>query len=320
MRTLCAALLLTLLCSSAMAADPFQPVIDAFERGDTATAKRLLAPIAKQQPNNPDVHFHLGKIALAEGRHGEAVASLERAVQIDPKNSDYHFALGSAYGQMAMQANVIKQASLAKKVRSEFETAVQLNPRNVDARFGLIDFYLVAPGIMGGSNEKAKEQVDAIRRIDPLQGHRAAARFYGHEKQDAKIEQEYLAAAKAFPADARPRAWLGQYATGREQYDRALTEYEMAMRLDPSYMPAYLGYGRAAGRSDKNLDRGAELIRRYLNYQPKPGEPGHAIAFYLLGVIHEKRGETSQAQQNFAAALKLAPKSKEIAAALKRVS
>jgi cytochrome c-type biogenesis protein CcmH/NrfG len=307
-------------CSASASANSFQPVIDAFERGDTAEAKRLLAPLAKQQPNNPDVHFHLGKIALAEDRNDDAVKHLEKAIQLNPKNSDYHFTLGSAYGDMAMEASMLKQASLAKKVRNEFETAVQLNPRNVDARFGLIDFYLMAPGIMGGSREKAKDQVDAIRRIDPLQGHRAAARYYSREKQDAKVEQEYLAAAKAFPAEARPHAWLGQYATSREQYDRALAEYDTAMRLDPSYMPAYLGYGRAAGRSGKNLDRGAELLRKYLAYQPKPGEPGHATAYFLLGVIHEKKGERAQAKQNFAAALKLAPKSKEIAAALKRVS
>ena len=319
MRNIVAVVVLCSAFTSAVSAASFQPVIDAFERGDVAEAKRLLAPIAKQEPNNPDVHFHLGKIALAEDRNDDAVRHLETAVQLNPKNSDYHFTLGSAYGDLAMEANVLKQASLAKKVRNEFETAVQLNPRNIDARLGLVDFYLIAPGMMGGSKEKAKAQVDAIRRIDPLQGHRAAARYYSREKQDAKVEQEYLAAAKAFPADARPHSWAGQFATVKEQYARAFSEYDTALRLDPSYMPAYVGYGRTAGRSGKNLDRGAELLRKYLSYQPKLGEPGHATAYYLLGIIHEKKGEKVQAKQNFAAALKLAPKSKEIAAALKRV-
>ncbi|MCL6451133.1 MAG: tetratricopeptide repeat protein [Acetobacteraceae bacterium] len=47
-------------------------------------------------PENPRVHYSLGLIRLKRGRPGEAVASLERAVSLDPSNDDYHRALAEA--------------------------------------------------------------------------------------------------------------------------------------------------------------------------------------------------------------------------------
>jgi len=41
-------------------------------------------------------------------------------------------------------------AGLAKKVRASFERAVELDGSNVQARSDLAEFYMEAPGVMGG--------------------------------------------------------------------------------------------------------------------------------------------------------------------------
>ena len=46
-------------------------------------------------------------------------------------------------------------------------------------RRALAEFYAEAPWIVGGSEDGAKQQVDAIAAMDPVQGHLARARGTG---------------------------------------------------------------------------------------------------------------------------------------------
>jgi len=80
----------------------------------------------------------------------KGIAACEKAVSLDSGNAQYHLWLGRIYGEKADRANFFSAAGLAKKVRNEFETAVRLNPNSADARTDLAEFYLEAPGIVGG--------------------------------------------------------------------------------------------------------------------------------------------------------------------------
>ena len=66
--------------------------------------------------------------------------------------------------------------------------------------------------------------------------------------------------------------------------------------------------------------RGEEAIRKYLGYKPAEQEPRLASAWYWLGMIEEKQGKQADAQQSYRNALKLAPDSKNVREALKRVT
>ena len=79
-----------------------------------------------------------------------AEPACKRAVALDPGNSRFHLWLGRVYGEKADHANFLSAASLAGKTRDEFQRAVQLNPTDVEARLDLAEFYLAAPGIVGG--------------------------------------------------------------------------------------------------------------------------------------------------------------------------
>ena len=91
----------------------------------------------------------------------QAESSCRKAADLSPENSDFHLWLGRVYGEKADRTNFLAAASLAVKVRSEFERAVQLDPKNLDARLDLSEFYIEAPAIMGGG-EAARP---ATRRI-----------------------------------------------------------------------------------------------------------------------------------------------------------
>src|SRR5579862_4039057 len=93
-------------------------------------------------------YFALEEFDLAE-------SSCKKAVALEPDNGRYHRWLGHVYGEKADRTNFLSAAGLAGKTREEFERAVQLDPRDVDARVDLAEFYLEAPGIVGGGRDKA---------------------------------------------------------------------------------------------------------------------------------------------------------------------
>ena len=130
-----------------------------------------------------------GVAAMAAGDHDKAIQLLKLAVAKSPRNASAHYHLGEAYGDAAQSAGIFSQASLAGKCRDEFESAVALDPNHLDARSSLLEFYVMAPGIIGGSETKALQQAQEIRKRDSLRGHLAFVQIY----EDRYIEAERVA-------------------------------------------------------------------------------------------------------------------------------
>ena len=261
-----------------------------------------------------------GRAAMQRGDAEQAAKLFEQAIALKPNDAQAHFHLGTAYGNQAQKAGIFGGMGLAKKTKAEFERAVQLDPNHLEARFALIDFYIIAPGIVGGSEEKAMQQAAEIRKRDALDGHRAYARIYSRQKKTDLARKEYVDAVREQPNSAKAHYFLGNFLLNQKDWNGALHEYDYALKLDPKYMPAYLRIGHHAAMSGSNYVRGEESLRKYLGYTPGENEPGLAAAWYWLGMIQEKQGKKADAKQSFLNAQKLAPESKEISEALKRVS
>ncbi|HYO77214.1 MAG TPA: tetratricopeptide repeat protein [Thermoanaerobaculia bacterium] len=289
MRPISALLLLCLLASSAFAADP--------------------DPLAA------------GRAAIEKREFEKAASLLEKAIAANPKNVEAHYLLGTVYGAQAQSAGMLKQASLAKKVKAEFEAAVALDPNHINARQGLVDYYTIAPGFMGGSIEKALAQAAEIKKRDALKGHHAYARIYAREKKIDLARKELVTAVREQPNNPRAHQALGMFLLNTDKnHTGALHEFEMALKLDPAYMPAHLRIGQVAAVSGTDFARGEAFIKKYLAYKPTDEEPPVALAWYWLGMLYEKQGRKADAKQSFTNALKLVPEDKNIKEALKRVS
>jgi tetratricopeptide (TPR) repeat protein len=266
-------------------------------------------------------HITAGRAALDRDEHDKAVDLFSKAVALQPNHAEAHYLLGVAYGQLAQEANILKQASLAKKTKTEFERAVELDPNFLDARFALIDYYLIAPGIMGGSQEKALAQAAEIKKRSALDGHAAYARVYSRQKKVDLARKEYVDAVRGNPKSARAHYMLAGFLINNDKdWKGALHELDMAITLDPAFMPAYVRLGAHAALSGSNYTRGEEALRKYLTYKRTEKEPSHATAWYWLGLVQEKQGKKGEAKVSYQNALKLAPNEKEIREALKRVS
>jgi Tfp pilus assembly protein PilF len=262
-----------------------------------------------------------GHAAISRGDSDAAIEILEKAVAQAPTSAEAHYVLGSAYGAKVQAGGMMAAAKYGSKLKDEFEKAVALDSRSIDARYGLVQLYAEAPGIMGGSYEKAFEQAKEIKAIDPVLGHRAYAFIYSRQTKPELANKEYADAIREQPRSGKAHSFYGQYlASAEKNYAAALVELETALKIDPLYMPALYHLGRIASLANTNLARGEEALKQYLAYTPKNNEPTPASAHTFLGAVFEKEGKKAEAKQAYEAALKLNPTLKSAAEGLKRVS
>ncbi len=241
--------------------------------------------------------------AMDDWDHAERAC--KRAIALDPSNSRYHLWLGRVYGEKADHAGFLSAASLAGKVQDEFQRAVELNPRDVDARLDLAEFYLEAPGIIGGSTDKAREQARIIGTTDPSSEHWVYARIAEKRKDAAGAEREYRQQIELSHGDGE--AWLNlALFLGRQ---KRWNDMEQAVvKASQSPMPkldVLVDLAQVLFRSGRNYPFAIQLLERYLATGPVEEAPAFK-AHYLLGTLLEKQGDKAGAAGQYRASLALA--------------
>lgn len=293
--------------------------IKLFNAGRASDARAILEAAVRDDPRDARASSYLGRVLLAAGETGGAVEWMEKSVALEEANAEYHLWLGRAYGSQATRASVLKQPALARKVKKEFERASGLDPDNLEARFGLIEYYLRAPGFLGGSLKKAEEEAREIRRRDGFEGHRAFGRLDEHGKAFDEALREYERAAAEFPGRAEPSYWEGALYARNKDYSKAFGAYEKLLERDPAQMAACYQIGRLAALSGQRLERGEECLKLYLRHDPKPDEPSLASAHYRLGLLYEKKDSRDLARREYSAALEREPSRSDAREALKNL-
>jgi tetratricopeptide (TPR) repeat protein len=299
--------------------ESIKSAIQLFEQGKYAQARDIFLAATKNNPNNAEAAYYLGRISFVEEDWESSIEWFETAVKLDGRNAVYHMWLGRAYGREAQQASIFRKPSLAGKTKSAFEKAVSLDPENVDARLYLMEFYRRAPGIAGGSKRKAREQAEEVKKRNPYQGHVVLGALYEDDEQYQLAEKEYLAAVQLRPDSSSAYFSLGSLYTTTKQYDKAFEAYAQLLRVNPRAVRAYYQIGRVAAISGKRLDEGEQSLKTFLQHEPRDADSWLSAAHWRLGIIYEKQGKNDLARKEYEASLRLDPKRKEAAEALEKL-
>lgn len=218
-----------------------------------------------------------GQCWIGLGDYKKAIEVLERA----GSGPTVHLWLGRAWGRRAESSNPLMAPRYATRARDNFEKAVALDPKSVDAMSDLFEYYLQAPGFLGGGKEKAAAMAKKIAAADAAQGHLAEAMLAEDRKDWAAAEKEFRLAAEAAPGNAGRLVDLAKFLVRRGRHgesDEVFGKANSAAAL----------YERAAAyvEARRNPDQARALLKRYLESALTPDDPPRAQAEKLLNAIH----------------------------------
>ena len=344
---------LLLVTAKAFAADPSPEAL--IKAGHWKRARRLIEQRYQSSPNEAQAEYLLSQIKEAFGDPEGALPLAEKAVAASAGNSSYHLLLGQICGEMAERASFFKAGGWAKRLKAEAEKAADLDPKNLDARFTLIEYYLQAPRLMGGSKDRARAMAAAIGQVNPGQGYVAQARLAQEEKDSAQQENFLKKAVAASPGDYDVQIALANFynSDSKKEFDLARRPAREALRIDAERTEAYSAlaatYARSQRRADldaileqaerkvpddlspyyqagrallaegQDLPRAERYFRKYLTQEPEGSAPTLAHAHWRLGLVLEKEGRESEAVSELETALRLRPDLNEARKDLRRM-
>jgi tetratricopeptide (TPR) repeat protein len=286
--------------------------------GRADDALRVLNKEVRVHPDNAAAYNQLCRVYFQLEMWDSALRMAEKSTALDPRSSLFHQWLGRAAGRKAENSNPFTAFGLARRVKTEFERAVALDGNNFSARTDLVEYYLEAPGFLGGDKNKARQQAEAVATSDRALGDYLFARV--EEKQGTgRAEQQYEKAIAASSESARYWVELAYFyrREGRPQdMEAAIDHLLTAAGHDgpPEYDAAFLLL-----RTGRNFPQAVQMLREYLDNHTSEDGPAFR-AHYLLGELMEKQGERGRAIEEFRAALALASQFRPARDALARIS
>lgn len=328
------------------------------EQGHFKRAKAALSSYLQQHPDDPRANFEMSKVFVAFLEPDESIRHAEIAVSADGKNDDFHTQLAEAIAVklISNDTGFFEKVPLITRFRKEIDLALQLNPKSVRANTDLVQFYLSAPALLGGSSGKAKETAERLAQWDPLAAYLMSAKVAVAEgAEPVAVERILQQAANAGPKNYDAQFAVADFYAHAHKTSLAVEYAKKALQIDPQRAAAY-NILAAAYVEQRNWKLLREILlaadhnvpddlapylqsartillndisdqfplaesyfRKYLGQEPEALEPPLSKVHWRLGQLLQKQGRKAEARNEFQLALKLEPGLKEAQQDLKNL-
>ena len=228
------------------------------------------------------VYDLIGRNYFGEGEFKKSIEFFEKAIALEPGNAEHTLWLGRAYGRRAETSSMLTAPGLATKARQYFEKATQLDPSNLEAQSDLFEYYLEAPGFLGGGFDKASNVAEQISRLSPIEGHWAQAKLAEKRKEYSKAEAQLRRAVEMAPKQIGRLIDLAHLFTKQGRYHDADVSLARAEQIEPNSPKLMFAKADLYIKSKRNLEEARELLKRYLSSTLSPDDPPRANAEKLL--------------------------------------
>jgi Flp pilus assembly protein TadD len=227
----------------------------------------------------------IGQNYFMIGDYKKATEALEKAVAMEPNNAGFAHWLGRTYGRRAELASPFTAPGYATKARQLFEKSVALDPSNKAAAGDLLDFYLEAPGLLGGGMHKAEELAAHIARTDAAEGHYAVALIEEKRKEYNSAEQHLRLALELAPTQVGRVMDLAIFLAKRGRFNESEALFDQAARIAPNNSKVLFERAYTYIQEQRNLGEAKQLLERYIRVQLTPDDPPRERAEALLKKI-----------------------------------
>jgi tetratricopeptide (TPR) repeat protein len=268
---------------SPMIAQQFQLATEAMRAGNLDQAGDGFAEILKHAPTFAEAFLNLGLVREEQGRHKEAIADFQKALQLKPRLRGASLFLGiSEYRANQLEASV---TAIRK------ETSISPKDPNAWMWLGIV-------ALERGDGDAAVQALDQAAKLAPdnvdILYHRGRAHLFVSNDSYARM-------FKADPKSWRVRELLAEANAGAERHMDAIAEYETAIKLAPNEPRLHEGLGteyRLAGK----LPEAEQAYLRELEIDPE-----NISAQYKLGVLAIESGDPARGKSLIEGALRVRP-------------
>jgi Flp pilus assembly protein TadD len=159
---------------------------------------------------------------------------------------------------------------------------VALDPHNRDAKNDLFDFYLNAPGFLGGGLDKAEAMARSIAAERAPEYEFEEAQVAERRKDYAAVEAHLRRAMQLAPMDAGRIVDVARFVAKHGRLEESDQLFEQARKIEPSLPRVAFAEARTNIENHRNLDHARRLLREYLQASLTPDDPPRQEAEKLL--------------------------------------
>jgi Flp pilus assembly protein TadD len=235
-----------------------------------------------QHSSDASTNFLVGRNLFMTGNFKAASEAFEKATQASPSNSDYFDWLGRAYGRRAETSNPLMAPAWASRARQAFEKSVQLDPKNRDALADLFDYYLEAPGFLGGGYDKAFAVAEKVSAFDPGEAYYDRFKLDQKRKEFGSAEQHLRQAVAAAPHSIGHIIALAKYLANQGRISESDALFANAQQVAPNNPKVWFAQADVLIKQKRNLDEAKALLTKYVNAPITADDPPRHEALRLL--------------------------------------
>jgi len=282
-----------------------------------------IAKLNKQIEANPDNHVLYYERALSyieNKKPYEALSDINKALQLDPQNTEYQIVLADIYFSMGHLDNC----------RKTLITAADNDPSNVEPVLKLAELDLILKDYekmelyinktlqIDKVNAQAyfmlatakKEQGDTVKALQLL----TKATSLDPDYYDAYVEagllnlhlnipiaEDFLKTAiNLRPSGIEARYALAMFYQNNEKLEQSIAEYNIILEIDPQNYKAFFNLGYIHLIEYERYDEAIKFFTQAINTNPS-----YAEAYYNRGFSYELKGDKDAAQKNYRKALQI---------------
>jgi tetratricopeptide (TPR) repeat protein len=257
---------------------PIEQAEKLFRKTDYAGALNLL----KGQPRTPAALFLEGRCWYHLADYKQAVETFEKLTEAEPRHGPYMNWLGKSWGRRAENANVFQAPGFASRAREAFEKAVAMDATHRESLEDLFQYYLEAPGMLGGGLDKAKRLLPLIQKADPASYHSALAQIAEKTRDYGAAESHLKQAAMAVPRVAGKMVDLARFLARRGRVKEAEAVFGEVAKVAPSDPARLFAQAEVYIEAKTNQAEARKLLAQYLAMPLTPDDPPRRDAEKLL--------------------------------------